>query len=169
MADVDISLAGSNGIGGDGHALEHYVGIGLDDAAVHVCTGISLVRIAYHVLGFSGRQTTGLPLDAGRKPSTTAPAQPRGNHLLYYFLGLHSGKHLGQGLVAIPTDIVIDLFRVDQASIAKRQQALFLEKADFAHFRYGRPLGWWRVHEFLDRSSLEHVLFDQVGNIFFVE
>jgi hypothetical protein len=53
-ADIDVALVGADGIGGDGHALEHPMGVGLQDGAVHEGAGVALVGVADDVLLVAG-------------------------------------------------------------------------------------------------------------------
>ena len=66
-AGIDVALVGVDGPGGDDHALEHGVGVGFEDAAVHESARIAFVGVAQHVFD---RTRTGLgkgPLEPGGK------------------------------------------------------------------------------------------------------
>ena len=74
-AAVDVALAGVDGEGRDGHALEHPVGVALEDAAVHERAGVTLVGVADDVLLVAGGLGHGGPLEAGREAGAAATAQ----------------------------------------------------------------------------------------------
>ena len=43
---VDVALGGPDGVGADGHALQHRVGVALQDAPVHEGPGVAFVGVA---------------------------------------------------------------------------------------------------------------------------
>ena len=49
------------------------------------------------------------PLHAGGEAGAAAAAQAGGLHLVDDLLGRHLGEHLGQGLVAVAGDVLVDL------------------------------------------------------------
>ena len=74
---VDVALVGADGPGGDYHALQHGVGIGLQHAAVHEGPGVALVRVAEDVFhlapGFARRRSHFRPVG---KPAPPRPRRP---------------------------------------------------------------------------------------------
>ncbi len=74
-ADVDVALAGADGVGGDGHAFEDALRIALQDAAVHESAGVALVAVADDVfLGAAGLGDRA-PLEAGGIAAAATAAQ----------------------------------------------------------------------------------------------
>ena len=70
---VDISLMGPNGLGRDDHPFQDGVGIGLQDAPVHVGPRVPLVCVAQDIFYLSWRLRGKLPLHAcGESPSPSA-------------------------------------------------------------------------------------------------
>ncbi len=58
--DVDVALVGADGVAGDGHGLQHAVGVALQHGAVHERAGVALVGVAADILlvgVVSARQT----------------------------------------------------------------------------------------------------------------
>ena len=63
-ADVNVALVGADGIGGDGHALEHAVRVALEHAAVHERAGVALVGVADDELAGPVASWRPLPISA---------------------------------------------------------------------------------------------------------
>src|ERR1019366_9577378 len=74
-ANIDEALVRADGVAGDGHALEHAVGIAFENAPVHESSGGALIRIADHVFLGSGRLGDGGPFEAGRIAGAAPAAQ----------------------------------------------------------------------------------------------
>ena len=74
-AHVDVALARAHGVGGDGHAFDHAVGIAFQDAAVHERAGVALVAVADHVLHVAAGLGYHAPLQAGGITAAAATTQ----------------------------------------------------------------------------------------------
>ena len=85
---VDVAAAGPDGVAGDGHALQHPVGVALQDAAVHERPRVALVGVADHVLLRAGGLGHRRPFQAGRVAGPAPAAQAAADDLV---------DHLGRG------------------------------------------------------------------------
>jgi len=89
----------ADGIGGDGDAFQHQVGIALHEIAVLEGAGLALVGVAEQVDGMAGYRMQEAPLAAGREAGAAPAAQARGRHLRDDVLGAH-GERLLQGPIS---------------------------------------------------------------------
>ena len=48
--DVDVALVGADGVAGDGHSLQHHVGVAFQNGTVHERAGVALVGVAADIL-----------------------------------------------------------------------------------------------------------------------
>ena len=138
-AHIDEALAGSDRVGGDGHAFDHALRIAFEHAAVHECTRVALVSIADHILlhtdGFGHRA----PLEAGGVSAASAPAQSAPGDLLNHRLWVHLRENVHERQVAAPADEFVDLFRIDLAGVLQNDRVLALEVV----LQMGlKPLNW---------------------------
>ena len=78
-ADVDVALVGADGVAGDGHGLQHGVGVALQHGAVHERAGVALVGVAADVLSARpGCRAANFHLRAGGEAGAAAAAQAGG-------------------------------------------------------------------------------------------
>ncbi len=75
------------------------------------------------------------------------------------FSGSLAEQRVGQGLVAVPRDIVLDPQGIDDAAIAQHDLLLFAEEVDVARRGHVAPVGPL-VGQPADRPTLDHVLGD---------
>ncbi len=123
------------------------------------------VAVADDVFGL-GRLAPGqAPLETGRETRPAPAAQARGRDLGQDGFGGHFAQGLGQGLVAVGGDILLDLLGIDAAAVAKDDEPLALEEIDVRHPGHGRPSGLGDVHMLGHRTALEQVLLDEVGDV----
>ena len=109
----------ADGKASNGHALQHRVRIALQYCAVHERARVALVRVADHELLGCADIGCESPFLAGGKPAATAPAQPRLRHHVSHRVGLHRGEHVGQRLVAILLQIVVESLGINAPAVAK--------------------------------------------------
>ncbi len=99
------------------------------------------------------------------KPAPPRPRRPEARTSSMTCFGGHLGEHLGEGLVAVAGDVLVDVERVDDAGVAQDDLDLAVEERDVVHLRLG-PVGAGRVtHEALDHAALEEVLLDDLGHV----
>ncbi|MBT9141275.1 MAG: hypothetical protein DDT30_01864 [Dehalococcoidia bacterium] len=168
-AAVDVALPRSDSIGGNHHPFQHTVRITFADAAVHECTGITLIRVTGHVLHLSGSAVSKLPLQAGEEPRTTTPTQARAFDLFDDFFRSHFKDGLPQSLIPTASDIFLDVLRVDHAAVAQDNALLLGVERDLAVVRHG-PMG----HRLFICKGFHHPAFNkgllhQAGNILFAD
>ena len=75
---VDVAFTGSHGIGADGHAFDHGMGIALEDAPVHKSPRVAFVGIADDIFLVGLVIVAELPLHAGGE-AAAAPAPETGS------------------------------------------------------------------------------------------
>jgi len=128
---VHDAFRGGGSVGAHEHPLDDAVRVALQDAAVHVRPGVSLVGVAHNVLApaarLSGQQ---LPFQAGGESPAPAAAQARSLHLPHHPFGVGPGQHLLQRLVSSLGDIVVDAGRVDLLAGTQDGALLMSEEGD---------------------------------------
>jgi hypothetical protein len=129
-AAIDVTLAGADGVSGDGHAFQQRVGVALQERAIHEGPGIALVGIADQILLVAGRLPAELPLAPGGKAGAAPASQTRLFDLVDDPLRTHRQRRR-QALVAVLGEVVIDLGGVDEAAIPQRPADLRLEDRRF--------------------------------------
>ena len=107
-ADVDVAVAGPDGVGADEHALDDSVGVALAHPTVHERPGIALVGVADQVFRLAGGVAAELPLPPRGKARAPAPAKATGRDLGNDILGGHSTEDFGQRIVAVERQIILD-------------------------------------------------------------
>ena len=138
VPDVDEAFLASDGARADDHSFDHGMRIAFDDAPVHECAGISFVGVADQH-GFHSavlcRMPACLPFDAGRESAAPAASQPGSLDLRNDLLRRHLEQSLFQRRVAVDRDVVVDLFRIDDAAVSEDHQLLFGEEGNFLQRR----------------------------------
>ena len=134
---VDEALLGADGVGADGHALDEAVRVAFQHRPVHERPGVALVGVAEDVLDVRLGLPGELPLEPGGEAGAAAAAQAAAEHFAHHLVGLHLGEDLGQGLVALAGDVLLDLERVDDARVAQDDLDLPVEELHVAHLGDG--------------------------------
>ncbi len=112
-ADVGIALVHiADGICADGHTFDNRVGIALKDGAVHVGPGIAFVTIADNVFFVARGAANEAPFSGCREAGTAPSPEPCFIYLSDDLFWFHLGQSLGQGLIAIPGNVLLDAHRV---------------------------------------------------------
>src|SRR5208282_2990683 len=99
-----------------------------ENGAIHERAGVALIRIANDVLGEIRRLAHDLPLPARRETCTATAAQATGLDLADDLLRCHRGEHLAEGAVTITGDVLLDVFRVDDAAVVADDAHLTVEE-----------------------------------------
>ena len=134
-ATVDIPLVRTDTIAGDDHALQYRMGISLQHRAIHKGPRIPFVSVADQILDIATGPGSELPLEAGEEPGAAAPSQARLLDLVDDILRGHLDQHLGQRLIAPPSDVLIDALGIDNTAVAQRQAHLFAIKGNIGIVR----------------------------------
>ncbi len=131
--------------------------------------GVALVAVADEVFRRSLFLGAGGPLLPRGEAGASAAAEAGEEDLVDDGRGRHLGQGLGQGLVAVEGDVLLDLLRVDPAAVAQDDEPLVLEELDVLHLRDGLLFRRRDVHQLLDGTALEEVLLDEMGDVFDLE
>ena len=123
-ADVDEALLGADRVGADRHRLDDAGGVALHDRAVHERARVAFVGVADDVLLVGLHARGDLPLEARREARAAAPADARVEHLLHDVHRLHLRERLGEALVALVGDVLLEVLRLDEAAVAQRDALL---------------------------------------------
>jgi hypothetical protein len=126
--------------------------------------GVSLVGVADDELlvadGIAGK----LPLAPCREARAATAAKARGPHRLDDRLGLALRQYVGQRLIAVAGDVVLDSLRVDLAAVSQDDLVLTLEKIDVRGVGH-RPTVGTLVRQTLDDLAAAEVLGDDVLSV----
>ena len=79
--------------------------------------------------------------------------------------GRHFEQRLCRGDVAAPADVFLDARGRDAALVVQDAQVLLGEEGDVRVVRDDRLGDGVAEHQPLDRPSLQHVLFDELGHV----
>ena len=112
----------SAGIAGDGHRLDHRVGIALDQHTVLERPGLGLVGVADHIVRMGRLARHGLPLDAHRERGAATPQDP-GVLDLAHDAARAELDRAPQRLVAALGAVVVEALRLDAADPAQQPQS----------------------------------------------
>ncbi|MPM75997.1 hypothetical protein SDC9_122992 [bioreactor metagenome] len=166
-ADINVSLAGAHGIAGDGHGLQHTVGVALQHGAVHKRAGVALVGVAGHefypvLAGCVGGE---LPFQAGGEACAAPPADAALLDGVDDLLRGLLGEGPGQGAVAAGADVLVDVFRVNDAAVAQGDAQLLLVEDRVGQGGDGLRAFVFHMEQALDDAALYEVLGDDFGHV----
>ena len=154
--DVNVTLVRTDAVARDGHGFQHAVGIALQHASIHESAGVALVGVAADILFALGTHGK-LPLEAGGEACAAAASEAGGQNLFLNLLGSHFGEHLGQGLVAVKGDILVDVLGIDYAAVAQNHALLLLIEVDLV-----QRLDFFGGIFVLVQKTGDHAALDQV-------
>ena len=159
--DVAVFCAGGNTC--DHHAFEHTMGVALHDGAVHECAGVTLVAVAYDVLGQFLLTAYLAPLLAGGE-SSAAPAPKVGlGNLVDDLVAGHIEQRLFKCDVTAVGDVLLDGGGVHLAGKLTNDHLLLLEEGDVVTACIGLAvLGKQQPFDYL---ALEDGLFDYLFTV----
>ncbi len=165
-ADVDIPLAGADGVSGQTHAFDDAVRIAFHDRAIHERARVAFIGVADNKFLRAGIAFREGPFLPGGETCAAAAAQAGSFHRVDDILGRHLGQGFADGLVTAIGDIFFDFFRIDQTAIAQRNP--FLEPIKRNFIGGGDPfflLGVF-VKQALHLLTLEQVLRKNLRHVF---
>ena len=129
-ADVHNASGGANTVGTDEHALNEGVWVGLNDSAVHECTGVALVGVADEIFLVSLGVPGCSPLECGGEAGAAASAEACNVNLLNdLLLGPVLFQNLTDSGVAVPGNVLVDVAGVNKTAVPQRNAGLFLQEA----------------------------------------
>ena len=102
------------------------MGIAFQGRTVHVGTRIAFIRIANHVLFTLGLASGKLPLEPRRESGTAATAKTGFGNNIHDVFGLHGGEDLLNCRIAIASDVIGYLLRINEAAVAQHNTNLLL-------------------------------------------
>ena len=137
--DVDVCLAGPDGVSGDDHAFHQTVGIAFNDRAVHEGAGIPLVRVADQIL-LSSRPHRGRTSTSCRsgKPPPPRPRNPLARRCRTS-APESACRAFGQGAVPASCDVLVDARRIDDPAVGQHPARLRSEERMLVQQRHVRP------------------------------
>ena len=170
---VEVADGRADGVGADGHALEHGVRVALQHRAVHERARVALVAVADEVL----LTPSGGLLAAANfhfspvgKPAPPRPRRPEARISSMTCSGRHAGEDLVEGLVAVGLQVVLDLLRIDDAHVPQDQLLLAarrtrrtrwgLSSVRTIHFSMGSPPRMCLVDDLVDHGRRDLAVGD---------
>ena len=111
-------------VGSYGHSLDNSVGVALEYRSVHECTGVALVCITSDILDIAGSILGEHPLSACGEACASASSDTGIENFLDYLIGCHGGQCLIQCLIAVGSDILLDILGVDNAAVPQSYSLL---------------------------------------------
>src|ERR1017187_8229573 len=155
-AHVDVAPGGADGVAGDGHALQHRVGVALQDRAIHEGPGVALVGITDHVLLLARGQPGEAPLHPGEEARPPAPSQPGLDNHVDEAVGVLPAEDALKRLVPAHFQVLFDLLRIDHPAVAQHEALPAVEKDLLLALAIAGP------HQpLLDGLALPDVLLEQ--------
>ena len=143
--------------------------VAFQNRAVHKGTGVALVCVAAHI--FLVRLVAGgkFPLQPCGEASAAAAAQAGIQHGLNDLFGRHLCQHLAQRRIAVEGDVLVDIFRVDDAAVAQRNAQLLFVKGRFVQAFDGVVFGnRLIVKKARDGAALQQVLVHNLFHVLFL-
>jgi len=134
-ADVEESLAGTDGIGGDHHPFQDAVRITFQEGTVHERARVSFVTVADDIFLVFFAVVHHLPLDVSGESTTAATSEPGSFDHVDGALRIHLGEGHAEGFITTGGNIFIQAFRIDVAAVCQGYLHLFLIEG---HFFLGR-------------------------------
>ena len=122
--DIDIALVRANGVAGNGHGLQHHMGVALQHGAVHERAGVALIGVAADILHIALALPGKEPLLPGGEAAAAAPAQAAVLDGLDDLIGGHPRQHTAQCLVAVHGNVLVDIFGVNDTAVAQGHAVL---------------------------------------------
>ena len=151
----------------DSHSLEYRVGVTFKDGTVHERSGVTLVGVTYNVLCVVNLICRKLPLSACGEASASASAKSACENEVNNVLGLHVGKNLTKSLIAVCSDIFINIFGVYNTAVSERNALLLLIESCVGKSNCiaCMILANIIVNESFNDSTLKEMLLNDFGNI----
>ena len=115
--DVDVALLSTAGIAGDGHGFQNGMRVALKDGSVHECARVTFISVAADVFHGSHLSGCGFPLDAEREACAASSAEHCILHRVHNVLGVHVVQTLSQSLIALDSDILLDVHGIDETAV----------------------------------------------------
>jgi hypothetical protein len=163
---IDVSLVGSHGVGAEHHSLDDRVRISLEDGTIHEGAGISFVGVTDGIFLRPRRLATELPLESRGESAATPSAKARGLHFLEHVLGRHFLEGFRQSHVPIPSNVLLDVIRIDVAAVRQGDADLFAIEGYFLVVGYTLGRDRCLVEEPLHETPLVEVLLHDLRHIF---
>lgn len=83
-------------------------------------------------------------------------------------VGSHLGERLAQGFVAVEANILVDIFRIDDAAVAQGNTVLLFIEVGLVQALDGIVFHRFAVQQALDDTALQEVLGDNLRDVFFL-
>ena len=165
--DIYIALVCADGVGGNGHSFDNAMRVALEDGAIHERAGVALVSVAGYIL-FAGGAHGELPLKTGGESAAATAAQTGIKDGLNNVFTAHFGQDLCKGLVAVKSDVLIDVLGIDNAAVSKNYALLLLIETDLVEgLDFGRALFLGSVIKKAGNdAALNEVLVNDLINVF---
>ena len=103
----------TNSVGADYEAFQYTMGIALEQAPVHIGTGITFIGINNDILCFAWCVTGGLPFHTCGETTTTPSPQIRPFYHFHYIIRAHFEEGLCQGSITAQGNIIVDVLGVN--------------------------------------------------------
>ncbi len=126
--NVNIALPCPHCITGNGHCLNHTVRITPQHRAIHKCTRITFISVAADIFEISHCIGRKLPLEARREACSATSSKAGCLYLINNLLRCHLCEYFRQCHIAIRTNILINILRINYATVPQCNSLLLLVK-----------------------------------------
>jgi len=123
----------ATGITCDSHSFGNRVRITLKSTSIHICAGISLIRITYDILLLAIHLLCEVPFHPCGESCTASSSETCSLELINDIIGSHLEKDLLQRSVSLTGNIFVDLLGIDETAVSQHDPELLLIELDILY------------------------------------
>ena len=163
--DIDVALGGADRVACDRHRFQNDVGIALENGTVHERAGVAFVGVAADILLICVVACGEFPFQTGGEARAAAASQTGVEHGLDDLLGGHLGEDLAQSGITVVSDIIVDLFGIDNAAVSQSDALLLLIESSLVEGLDGVLFNGLLIEQTGHDTALVQMLLNDLGNI----
>ncbi|OPZ97270.1 MAG: hypothetical protein BWY71_01668 [Planctomycetes bacterium ADurb.Bin412] len=163
--DIDIGLIRPDGPGGNHQAFDQAVRIAFHDRAIHECTRIAFVRVAYYVFFDAVLHAGGFPFPSGGETAAAAAAQAGTADFLTNAFGRHLRISLFGRFIPAHPQIFVETLRIQIAHIPQNHMFLPVEEGNLGGIAAGLAGVRLMIEQMLDNFTFPQGLADDFFHV----